>query len=183
MELQTTPIDGLLLLRPRLFEDERGAFSETWNQKVFDEATGSTVRFVQANESISKAGVLRGLHFQVPPHAQGKLVRVVRGRVLDVAVDLRCGSPTFGQHHAALLTGENRWQFYVPPGFAHGFLSLEDDTVFQYLCTALYHPDSEQALRWDDPDLGIDWGIKAPEVSPKDAQAPSFEGFQSPFVR
>ena len=118
----------------------RGAFSETWNQQVFDEATGEAVRFVQANESVSKAGVLRGLHFQAPPHAQGKLVRVVRGRVLDVAVDLRFGSPTYGQHHAALLSGENRWQYYVPPGFAHGFLALEDDTVFHYQCTALYHP-------------------------------------------
>ena len=144
MELQTTPIDGLLLLRPRVFEDERGAFSETWNQRVFDEATGEAVRFVQANESVSKAGVLRGLHFQAPPHAQGKLVRVVRGRVLDVAVDLRFGSPTYGQHHAALLSGENRWQFYVPPGLPMG-LALEDDTVFLQ-CTALYHPDSEQAL-------------------------------------
>ena len=105
MELQTTPIDGLLLLRPRVFEDDRGAFSETWNQQVFDKATGEAVRFVQANESVSKAGVLRGLHFQAPPHAQGKLVRVVRGRVLDVAVDLRFGSPTYGQHHAALLSG------------------------------------------------------------------------------
>ena len=108
-----------------------------------------------------------GLHFQGPPHAQGKLVRVVRGRVLDVAVDLRSGSPTFGQHHAALLSGENRWQFYVPPGFAHGFLALEDDTVFQYLCTALYHRDSEQALKWDDPDLGIDWGVDGSEIEPK----------------
>ena len=182
MELQTTPIDGLLLLRPRVFEDERGAFSETWNQRVFDEATGEAVRFVQANESVSKAGVLRGLHFQAPPHAQGKLVRVVRGRVLDIAVDLRYGSPTYGQHHAALLSGENRWQFYVPPGFAHGFLALEDDTVFQYLCTASYHRDSEHALRWDDPDLGIDWGVDAPEISPKDADAPNFAAFRSPFV-
>lgn len=182
MELQTTPIEGLLLIRPRVFEDDRGSFSETWNQRAFDEAAGEEVRFVQANESVSQAGVLRGLHFQVPPHAQGKLVRVVRGSVLDVAVDLRVGSPTFGQHHAALLTGENKWQFYVPPGFAHGFMALEDDTVFHYLCTASYHPDSEQALLWNDPDLGIEWGMKDPKVSPKDASAQSFAGFQSPFA-
>ena len=183
MEVQTTPIDGLLLVRPRLFEDERGSFSETWNQHAFDQAVGSPVRFVQANESRSKAGVLRGLHFQEPPHAQGKLVRVVQGKVLDVAVDLRVGSPTYGQHHAAMLTGNNRWQFYVPEGFAHGFVTLEDDAVFHYLCTSPYRPESEGGLHWNDPALGIDWGVEAPSVSPKDAAAPDFETFESPFVR
>lgn len=181
MEIQSTPIDGLLLLRPRLFQDERGSFCETWNQAAFDEAVGEQVRFVQANESRSKAGVLRGLHFQRPPHAQGKLVRVVQGSVLDVAVDLRQGSPTFGQHYAAKLSGENRWQFYVPAGFAHGFLTLEDDTVFHYLCTAQYHPESEGGLRWDDPDLGIKWGVDEPELSAKDLEAELFSGFKSPF--
>ena len=183
MEVQTTPIDGLLLVRPRLFEDERGSFSETWNQHAFDQAVGAPVRFVQANESRSKADVLRGLHFQAPPHAQGKLVRVTQGKVLDVAVDLRVGSPTYGQHHAAMLTGDNRWQFYVPEGFAHGFVTLENDTVFHYLCTSLYRPDSEGGLHWNDPTLGIDWGVEAPSVSPKDAAAPDFETFESPFVR
>lgn len=183
MEVQTTPLEGLLLVRPRIFGDERGSFSETWNQRAFDEAVGEEVRFVQANESRSKAGVLRGLHFQAPPHAQGKLVRVVQGKVLDVAVDVRKDSPTYGRHHAALLTAENRWQFFIPPGFAHGFATLEDDTVFHYLCTNLYHPDSEGALLWNDPDLGIDWGMDAPLVSDKDAQAKAFATFESPFVR
>lgn len=182
MDVQTTPIEGLLLLRPRVFGDDRGSFSETWNQRVLDEAVGAEVRFVQSNESRSKAGVLRGLHFQAPPHAQGKLVRVVKGKVLDVAVDLRVGSPTYGQHHAALLSQENRWQFFVPAGFAHGFLTLEDDTVFQYFCTNLYHPESERALRWDDADLGIEWGIDAPLVSDKDKEAKAFATLESPFV-
>jgi len=182
MDVQTTPIEGLLLLRPRVFEDDRGSFSETWNQRVLDEAVGAEVRFVQSNESRSKAGVLRGLHFQAPPHAQGKLVRVVKGKVLDVAVDLRVGSPTYGQHHAALLSQENRWQFFVPAGFAHGFLTLEDDTMFQYFCTNLYHPESERALRWDDADLGIEWGIDAPLVSDKDKEAKAFATLESPFV-
>lgn len=182
MDVQTTPIEGLLLLRPRMFGDDRGSFAETWNQRVLDEAVGAEVRFVQSNESRSKAGVLRGLHFQAPPHAQGKLVRVVKGKVLDVAVDLRVGSPTFGQHHSALLSQENRWQFFVPAGFAHGFLTLEDDTVFQYFCTNLYHPESERALRWDDADLGIEWGIDAPLVSHKDKEAKAFSTFESPFV-
>ena len=182
MDVQTTPIEGLLLLRSRVFGDDRGSFSETWNQRVLDKAVGAKVRFVQSNESRSKAGVLRGLHFQAPPHAQGKLVRVVKGKVLDVAVDLRVGSPTYGQHHAALLSQENRWQFFVPAGFAHGFLTLEDDTVFQYFCTNLYHPESERALRWDDADLGIEWGIHAPLVSDKDKEAKAFAPLESPFV-
>lgn len=182
MDVQTTPIEGLLLLRSRVFGDDRGSFSETWNQRVLDKAVGAEVRFVQCNESRSKAGVLRGLHFQAPPHAQGKLVRVVKGKVLDVAVDLRVGSPTYGQHHAALLSQENRWQFFVPAGFAHGFLTLEDDTVFQYFCTNLYHPESERTLRWDDADLGIEWGIDAPLVSDKDKEAKAFATLESPFV-
>jgi dTDP-4-dehydrorhamnose 3,5-epimerase len=182
MEVQSTPIDGLVLVRPRSFEDDRGSFSETWNQKAFDDVVGGHVQFVQANESRSMAGSLRGLHFQAPPHAQGKLVRVSRGSVLDVAVDVRKGSPTYGQHHAALLTEHNRWQFYVPPGFAHGFLALEDDTVFQYLCTALYNEETEGGLLWNDPDLGIDWGMDQPLVSPKDQKAGRFAAFDSPFM-
>ena len=181
MEHQTTPIDGLMLLRPKLFEDDRGSFSETWSIKAFEEVVGRRVDFVQSNESRSQAGVLRGIHFQAPPHAQGKLVRVVQGRALDVAVDLRKGSLTYGQHFAALLTGENRWQFWVPEGFGHGFVSLEEETVFQYLCTQLYHPDSEGCIRWDDPTLGIDWGIEDPRVSLKDSEAMRFVDFESPF--
>ena len=182
MEVQSTPIDGLVLVRPRSFEDDRGSFCETWNQKAFDDVVGGHVQFVQANESRSMAGTLRGLHFQAPPNAQGKLVRVSRGSVLDVAVDLRKGSPTYGQHHAALLTEHNRWQFYVPPGFAHGFLALEDDTVFQYLCTALYNKEAEGGLLWNDPDLGIDWGMEHPLVSHKDQEAERFAAFDSPFM-
>lgn len=182
MEVQTTPIEGLLLVRPNVFGDERGYFSETWNQKAFQSAVGHEVTFVQANESCSASGVLRGLHFQAPPHAQGKLVRVPRGKVLDVAVDLRAGSPTYGLHYAAVLSGENRWQFWVPPGFAHGFLTLEDNTLFHYLCTAFYHPESEGALKWDDPDLGIAWGVDAPNVSEKDSAGRAFASFETPFA-
>ena len=182
MEVQTTPIDGLLLVRPRLFEDERGSFSETWNQHAFDQAVGAPVDLFKPTKVAPSRCVARP-SFSSAPHAQGKLVRVTQGKVLDVAVDLRVGSPTYGQHHAAMLTGDNRWQFYVPEGFAHGFVTLENDTVFHYLCTSLYRPESEGGLHWNDPTLGIDWGVEAPSVSPKDAAAPDFETFESPFVR
>ena len=181
MEIQATDIDGLLLVRPRLFEDQRGEFSETWNQRAFDEAVGHPVRFVQANESRSNKGVLRGLHFQSPPYAQGKLVRVVQGSVLDVAVDLRKDSKTYGAHHCALLSEDNRWQFWIPPGFAHGFLTLQEDTKFHYLCTDFYRADAEGCLKWDDPDLAIEWGVKSVNVSEKDKAAPPFFTFVSPF--
>lgn len=182
LDIQTGPIDGLLLVRPRQFGDDRGRFSETWRGAHFEAALGEPVTFVQDNESTSGVGVLRGLHFQVPGRAQGKLVRVVRGAALDVAVDLRRSSPTYGQHHSALLTGENRWQFWVPPGFAHGFLTLEPDTVFSYKCTDIYSPEHERALRWNDPDLQIDWGVDDPLLSPKDAEAPFFRDFETPFA-
>ena len=183
MEIQTTTIEGLLLVRSRVFEDDRGAFSETWNQRAFDDAVGQPIRFVQANESHSKKGVLRGLHFQSPPHAQGKLVRVVQGKVLDVAVDLRKNSRTYGKHHSVILSAENRQQFWIPPGFAHGFLTLEEDTLFQYLCTDFYHAEAEGSLKWDDPDLSITWGVDADNVnvSEKDRAATSFFTFVSPF--
>jgi len=181
MDVQSTPIDGLLLVKPKVFGDERGSFSETWNQRLFNELVGEEVSFVQANESRSAKGVLRGLHFQLPPHAQGKLVRVVRGEALDVAVDLRRDSPTYGRHHAVVLTGDSGWQYWIPPGFAHGFLSLDDQTVFQYMCTGFYSPHAERALRWDDADLAIAWGISAPELSAKDAVAGAFREFDSPF--
>ena len=142
MEATSTRIEGVMMLRPRLFEDDRGTFCETWNHAAFEDAVGEPVSFVQCNESMSNKGVLRGLHFQMPPHAQGKLVRVVRGRVLDIAVDLRKNSATFGQHMAAELSADNCWQMWLPPGMAHGFLALEDDTVFSYMCTEFYHPGS-----------------------------------------
>lgn len=170
-----------MMIRPRLFGDDRGHFSETWRQAHFEEALGRKVHFVQDNESVSGAGVLRGLHFQVPERAQGKLVRVVRGAAIDVAVDLRRDSPTYGRYEKVLLSGENRWQFWVPEGFAHGFLTLEPDTVFCYKCTEVYSPEHERAIRWDDPDLGIDWGTDSPLLSPKDAVAPAFAQFDSPF--
>ena len=181
LEVQTGRIEGPLMIRPRQFGDDRGRFSETWRAGHFQEVLGRPVQFVQDNESISGEGVLRGLHFQVPDRAQGKLVRVVQGRAVDVAVDLRTQSPTYGQHQMVLLTAENRWQFWVPEGFAHGFLTLEPDTVFCYKCTDVYSPEHERALQWNDPGLGIDWGIDAPILSPKDAVAGSFADFESPF--
>jgi len=181
LEIQSGTIDGPLMIRPRQFGDDRGRFSETWRSAHLEAVLGRRVQFVQDNESVSGEGVLRGLHFQVPDRAQGKLVRVVRGSALDVAVDLRVGSPTYGRHQKVLLTGENRWQFWVPEGFAHGFLTLEPETVFCYKCTDIYSSDHEGSLRWDDSDLGIDWGIDRPLISPKDAAAGSFSEFESPF--
>ncbi len=182
LEIQHGSIDGPLMVRPRRFGDDRGHFSETWRQEHFEEALGRNIQFVQDNESVSGVGVLRGLHFQIPDRAQGKLVRIARGAALDVAVDLRKNSPTYGQHQKALLTEENRWQFWVPEGFAHGFLTLEPDTVFCYKCTEVYSPDHERALLWNDADLAIDWGTTAPLLSAKDAEAPAFSAFQSPFA-
>ena len=169
------------MIRPRQFGDDRGRFSETWRSSHLEAVLGRSVEFVQDNESVSGEGVLRGLHFQVPERAQGKLVRVVRGSAVDVAVDLRADSPTYGQHQRALLTGENRWQFWVPEGFAHGFLTLEPETIFCYKCTEVYSPEHERSLRWDDPDLGIDWGVENPLLSPKDAVAGLLADFDSPF--
>ena len=178
MNLIKTEIEGLYILEPRVFGDARGYFFEAYNKKVFDELIGP-VDFVQDNESKSRYGVVRGLHFQKGEHAQAKLVRVVSGTVLDVAVDLRPGSKTFGKHVAALLSGENKRQFFIPRGFAHGFSVLSEEVVFQYKCDNLYCPESEGAIAWDDPDLGIDWGLKPEEVilSDKDHNHPSFKQF------
>ena len=181
MEIKQTPLEGVLECIPRTFSDERGMFRETWSQATFASATGLSVVFVQDNESRSAAGVVRGLHFQVPPHAQGKLVRCAVGRVLDVAVDLRSSSPTFGHHVKVELSAEAGNQLWIPPGFAHGFAALEPDSVLAYKCTAGYAPGSEAALRWDDPDLGIEWGVAEPLLSPKDAGAGSWADFASPF--
>lgn len=163
MEVIKTDIDGVVIIEPRIFRDERGYFFESFSQRDFQEKVCPTV-FVQDNESKSSYGVLRGLHFQKPPYAQSKLVRVIRGAVLDVAVDIRKGSPTFGQHVAVELTGENHRQFFIPRGFAHGFSVLTDEVIFQYKCDNFYAPQSEGALAWDDPDLGIDWRIPADQV-------------------
>lgn len=173
MNIQETAIDGVYIIEPRLFGDNRGYFFESFNEKEFNEKVGN-VKFVQDNESRSCYGVVRGLHYQKPPFAQSKLVRVVRGRVLDVAVDIRKGSPTFGQHVAVELTAENHLQFFLPKGMAHGFSVLSEDAVFQYKCDSFYAPQSEGALAWDDPDLNIDWRVPADKVilSEKDRHHP-----------
>ena len=182
MTVEKFEIEGLLLIKPSVFKDERGYFLESFNENLFNEKTGLELRFVQDNESQSNKGVLRGLHFQIPPFAQGKLVRVVKGSVLDVAVDLRKDSPTFGQHASVILSEENKHQFYVPPGFAHGFAVLEDETIFCYKCTANYNQLSERALRWDDSTLNIDWGINDPILSQKDEKnSLIWNNLNSPF--
>ncbi len=168
-------IPDVLLIEPTVFGDERGFFFESYNQKRFDEAVGRPVKFVQDNHSRSVRGVLRGLHYQLPPHAQGKLVRVTAGEVFDVAVDIRKNSPTFGQWVGETLSAENKRQLWIPPGFAHAFLVTSDVAEFQYKCTDFYSPDCEASIRWDDAELGIDWPVEGkPLVSAKDGQAPSF---------
>lgn len=163
MEVIQTEIDGVIIIEPRIFRDGRGYFFESFSQCEFEEKVCKTV-FVQDNESKSSYGVLRGLHFQKPPYTQSKLVRVLKGAVLDVAVDIRKGSPTFGKHVAVELSGENHRQFFIPRGFAHGFSVLTDEVIFQYKCDAFYAPQSEGALAWDDPDLAIDWRIPPDKV-------------------
>lgn len=163
MEIIKTDIEGVVIIEPRLFKDDRGYFFESFSQREFEEKVRN-VNFVQDNESKSCYGVLRGLHFQKPPYAQSKLVRVIKGAVLDVAVDIRKGSPTFGQYVAVKLTDDNHRQFFIPRGFAHGFSVLTDEVIFQYKCDNFYAPQSEGALAWDDPDLGIDWHIPADKI-------------------
>ena len=182
MDIIKTAIDGVVIIEPRVFKDECGYFFESFSQKEFEEKVCKTV-FVQDNESKSSYGVLRGLHFQKPPFAQSKLVRVVRGAVLDVAVDIRKGSPTFGKHVAVELTAENHRQFFIPRGFAHGFSVLSQEVVFQYKCDNYYAPQSEGALAWDDPDLGIDWRIPAAEIvlSKKDKAHPRLKDADGVF--
>jgi dTDP-4-dehydrorhamnose 3,5-epimerase len=175
MKVTTTELPGVLILEPRVFGDARGFFMESFNQRAFDVALGVHVDFVQDNHSLSQRGVLRGLHYQVPPRAQGKLVRVVRGSVFDVAVDIRRGSPTFGRWVGAVLDAKEHRQMWVPEGFAHGFLALEDDTHFLYKTTDFYDQASERAVAWDDPALAIAWPLQGatPILAPKDAAAPS----------
>lgn len=175
MKVTPTALDGVLILEPRVFGDDRGFFLESFNQRVFDEAVGRHVEFVQDNHSRSQRGVLRGLHYQLPPSAQGKLVRVVRGSAFDVAVDIRRGSPTFGRWVGVTLDAENHRQLWIPPGFAHGFLALEDDTHFLYKTTAFYSRDCERAIRWNDSAIAIEWPLPdaAPLLAAKDAEAPS----------
>jgi dTDP-4-dehydrorhamnose 3,5-epimerase len=181
MEIIQTGIRDLLVLKPRVFGDDRGYFYESFNTKLFQEKTGVKVDFVQDNESESIQNVVRGLHLQAPPFAQGKLVRVVRGSVLDVAVDIRKGSPTYGKHFKAELNEENHLMMWIPAGFAHGFSVLRDKTVFLYKCTDFYNKESERTIQWNDPALGIDWMINNPVVSGKDQQGTLFKNFESPF--
>jgi dTDP-4-dehydrorhamnose 3,5-epimerase len=174
-------IPGLFSWVPQKYSDSRGYFLESYNKKTFTQITGLDVEFVQDNESLSSKNVLRGLHFQIPPFEQGKLVRVLKGRVLDVAVDLRKNSAYYGKHLALELSAENGRILWIPPGFAHGFLTLEDNTVFHYKCSGFYHRDAEKSLRWNDPVLNINWGVQNPVLSEKDAAAPDFKTFDSPF--
>lgn len=171
--VQPTALPGVLILEPKVFGDERGFFFESFSERDFAAATGLTVSFVQDNHSRSAAGVLRGLHYQLPPAAQGKLVRVTAGEVFDVAVDVRRSSPTFGHWAGVRLSGENKRQFWIPPGFAHGFVTLTETADFLYKTTAYYAPDAERCLAWDDPAIGIEWPLAAaPQLSPRDARAP-----------
>ena len=164
MEVLKTAIEGLLIIEPTVFGDSRGYFYESYNKQRFEEATGLDIDFVQDNQSKSCYGVLRGLHFQKPPYAQSKLVRCVRGRVLDVVVDIRKSSPTFGKYVAVELTEDNHRQLFIPHGFAHGFVVLSDEAIFQYKCDNFYHKESEGAVAWNDPEINIDWTIPFDDV-------------------
>ena len=180
MQIEKTEIEGLLIIRPKVFEDDRGHFFESFNKNVFFK-NGLSLEFVQDNQSLSNKNVLRGLHFQSPPYAQGKLIRVIKGSVLDVAVDIRKSSPTYGKHLVINLSEQNKIMFYIPEGFAHGFLTLEDNTIFSYKCTNFFNKESEGSLLWNDLDLNINWGITNPILSDKDKVAPLFNSFNSPF--
>lgn len=180
MEVIKTKIEGLLIIQPKVFADDRGYFFESYNEQVFNR-NGINAVFVQDNQSLSNAGVLRGLHFQAPPYAQGKLVRVITGAVLDIAVDIRKNSPTYGEYVAIELTEENKTMFYIPEGFAHGFLTLQNNTVFSYKCTNVYNKSSEGTVLWNDPDLNINWNITHPILSEKDINGVLFKEFNSPF--
>ncbi|MBV8468243.1 MAG: dTDP-4-dehydrorhamnose 3,5-epimerase [Burkholderiaceae bacterium] len=183
MQVTPTQLPEVMVIEPRVFGDARGFFTESWNEKAFNEATGNTLPFVQDNHSRSARGVLRGLHFQLPPHAQAKLVRVVSGAVFDVAVDLRRSSPNFGRWVGVELSADNHKQLWIPPGFAHGFLVLSDTADFLYKTTDYYAPHAEGSLRWDDPDVAIDWpdtGVP-PLLAEKDRQAPLLKNLLRSF--
>jgi dTDP-4-dehydrorhamnose 3,5-epimerase len=180
MEIIETKLKGVVVIKPRVFEDARGYFFESYSEQVFAKA-GMSLNFVQDNQSLSQKGVLRGLHFQNPPFAQGKLVRVITGAVYDVAVDIRKDSTTYGQWFGQELNAENKWMMYIPEGFAHGFVTLEDNTIFSYKCTNIYNKASEDCLLWNDEDLRIDWPFNNPLLSEKDLEGKKFKGFTSLF--
>jgi len=179
MQIEKTSFEGLLLITPDVYKDDRGYFMESYKQSEYKKTTGIT--FVQDNESLSQKNVIRGLHFQKPPFAQAKLIRVIKGSILDVVVDLRKDSKTFGKHFKHVLSEENKKQLYIPEGFAHGFLSLEDHTVILYKCSEYYHKESEDALLWNDETLGINWETDKPILTEKDRNAKKFSIFESPF--
>ena len=183
MKVNKTDIEGVLVIEPDVFGDSRGYFFESFNERRFNALTGLEVDFVQDNESYSRYGVLRGLHFQNPPCSQSKLVRCVRGKFFDVAVDLRKGSPTFGKYVSCILSEENHLQFFIPKGFAHGFAVLSNEAVFQYKCDEFYNKASEGALMWNDPDIAIEWPVPASDVvlSEKDLHHPYLKDFETPF--
>lgn len=181
MKVTKTTLDGVLVIEPDVFSDERGFFMEAYNESRYRES-GISEHFVQDNISVSHKGVLRGLHYQAPPHAQGKLVSVLCGRVLDVAVDIRVGSPTFGKHVRVELSAENKKQLWIPVGFAHGFVALEDDTMFSYKCTDVYAPECDRGILWSDPALGINWGVMNPIVSEKDQRHPLLKDYSGDCV-
>ncbi len=180
MKITTSPIQGLLIIEPQVFKDERGYFYESYNIDKFKDA-GIHENFIQDNQSLSQKGAIRGLHFQAAPFEQGKLVRVVQGAVFDVVVDIRKNSATYGQHFDIELTGENMLMFYIPAGFAHGFETLADNTIFQYKCTNLYNKAYEGGILWNDPDLNIKWQTNTPIISTKDQELLTFHTFVSPF--
>lgn len=181
MQVVEKALDGLVLIQPRVFTDNRGCFFESFNLDIFQEITGQKQDFLQDNHSVSSLHVIRGLHLQAPPYEQGKLVRVVQGKVYDVAVDIRKGSPTYGQHYGVELSAENNLMLWIPPGFAHGFSVLENDTVFLYKCTKAYHKAAERTLLYSDPELKIDWKVKTAIVSEKDETGQPLKQFESPF--
>lgn len=180
MEVKKILIEGPLVIQPRIFYDARGYFYESYNNEAYVNA-GVDVTFVQDNQSLSQKGAVRGLHFQASPFEQGKLVRVIKGAVYDVIVDIRKNSSTYGEHYGIELNEENFTMFWIPPGFAHGFSTLRDDTVFAYKCTNLYNKESEGGLLWNDSTLAIDWNVESPIVSDKDKILPNFNDFKSPF--
>lgn len=180
MEVTESYLKGLFVIKPKVFEDARGYFFESYNANQF-KAAGLDLNFVQDNQSLSQKGVLRGLHFQNQPHAQGKLVRVITGAVLDVAVDIRKNSPTYGKWYSLELTEENKWMMYIPEGFAHGFATLRDNTIFSYKCTNFYHKAAEDCIIWNDESLGIDWQLDQPLLSDKDLLGKKFKDFVSLF--
>ena len=180
MKFNTTKLNDLMIIQPTIFEDERGYFFESYSENQFKKA-GLICHFIQDNQSKSQKGVLRGLHFQNPPYAQGKLVRVISGSVLDVAVDIRQNSPTYGKHFSIELTEQNKTMLWIPPGFAHGFATLENNTIFSYKCTNLYNKESEKCIFWNDHNLKIDWQLNSPILSEKDIKGTPFQEFISLF--